>query len=207
MFAQYLSGSRVDLQLNFKAPNLSENEKSVKKARAFYVLLRRNIRRVHFLDEFCGIKDVVQMKETMEGWLRSAEADSKAVYYIYPHGEDQCVGCLMLKKQGNVVETSAWTDVEQTGKGYYEDSRRVMEKFLFANGVKEIISRFYIGNPSCVAVEKGVRRLNYAPCEFKGIDTKPGDEKIFKTYHKTAEMYVSEMARTVQQKLHREVSR
>lgn len=75
MFAQHLSGSRVDLQLNFKAPNLSENEKSVKKARAFYVLLRRNIRRVHFLDEYCGIKDVVQMKETMEGWLRSAEAD------------------------------------------------------------------------------------------------------------------------------------
>lgn len=195
MFESHLTGTKVDLQLDFKAPGLPETERDAKKARAFYMLLRRNIRRVHFLDDFCGIKNVVQMKETMRDWLDSAQNGNKAVYYIYPHESDQCVGCLMLKRVGDIVETGAWIDMDQTGNGYYMASRQVIEKSLFEKGdIQEIISRFYVGNPSGVAVEKGLRRLKYAPCDFKGLESKPGDEKIFKTYHKTREMYLSEQA-------------
>lgn len=193
MFESHLIGTKVDLQLDFKAPGLPETERDVKKARAFFALLKHNIRHVYFLKDFCGIKNVVQMEKTMRDWLSSAQNGDKAVYYIYPHESDQCIGCLMLKQKENIVETSTWIDVDQAGNGYYTASRQMIEKFLFEkSGVQEIISRFYVDNPSGIAVEKGLRRLKYVPCDFKALDPKPGDEKIFKTYHKTRKMYLSE---------------
>lgn len=193
MFEEKIIGSKVDLQLDFKAPAVSETDSAVKKARAFFPFLRHNVRHVTFLSDFCGIKDIVQMKETMQNWRKSAQSGEMAVYYIYPHNEDQCVGCFLVKRLGNLLETGVWVGQEHAGHSYSGAARQLIEKSAFEKGgVQEIISRFYLKNPSGPAIEHNLKKMNYQPCSFKAIDSKAGDENIFKTYHKTKEMYTAQ---------------
>ncbi|MBE6456239.1 MAG: GNAT family N-acetyltransferase [Alphaproteobacteria bacterium] len=194
LFDAKINGSTVDLQLEFKAPNLPETEKDVKKARAFFALFKPNAPRLKLLYDFCGIKNVVQAKETMKEWLEQARNDESAPYYIYPKNTDKCVGCVRLKRLGTMIETGFWIAQSETGKGYMNAAAQAVEKMLFEKDITEIVRRVYKENPYFDIVQHNILKANYKPCSFKGVTFKPGDERIFETYHKTKEMYQNEVA-------------
>ena len=98
MFEKELIGEKIDLFLDYKTAGLGGNAKDVQKARSFYALLRKNASRLKLLIDFCHIKNVVQMKDVMSDWSKSAENDTSATYYIYPHDTDECVGCFRIHK-------------------------------------------------------------------------------------------------------------
>lgn len=200
MFISKIQTPIVDLQLDFKATGVSETDRTVKKARAFFMLLRKNVTRLRLLPDFATIKDVTQTKDTMEDWLNKSKLGESATYYMYPHGSDTCVGCIRLKRQNNMVETAFWTDKDETGKGYMQAGAQAVEKMLFENGAKEIVRRVYVENPCHDAVKHNILKAGYVPCEFKGVSYKNGDEKVFETFHKTSDMYYGNAHHILKQK-------
>ncbi|MBO7258323.1 MAG: GNAT family N-acetyltransferase [Alphaproteobacteria bacterium] len=189
IFDSKITGQLLDLQLDFKAPNVAETDKDVKKARVFADLLKRNVSRLRLLPDFATIKGVIQVRETMNEWREKANNGDSATYYMYPKGTDTCVGCVRLKTAGQMVETAFWTAEEATGKGYMQDAAKAVEKMLFSNGAQEIVRRVYLQNPCHDAVKHNIEKAGYVPCAFKGVSYKKGDEKVFETFHKTIQMY------------------
>lgn len=189
IFDSKITGQLLDLQLDFKAPNVAETDKDVKKARIFSEILKHNVSRLRLLPDFATIKGVIQTREIMNEWLTSAKNGDSATYYMYPKGTDTCVGCVRLKTLGQMVETAFWTAENATGKGYMQDAAKAVERMLFVNGAKEIVRRVYLNNPCHDAVKHNIEKAGYIPCEFKGVNYKNGDEKVFETFHKTDDMY------------------
>lgn len=189
LFDENLNGNLVDASLDYKADGLSGSAKNVQKARSFYALLKKNIQRVRPLKDFCGIKNVVQMHDTMEKWQWLADCEKQAVYFLYPKGQNTCVGCMTLKRNDRFVELGGWLTEDATGKGYMQEAMTMAEDSLSQKNEREFIRRFYINNPDKEAVEKSLLEAGYTPRE-EGIGS-PKENKVFKTYHLTKEQILA----------------
>lgn len=187
-FDESLSGKKVELFLDFKAPGVGGGAKDVQKARAFFPLVHKNVHRLRMFYDFTGIKNVVQMRRQMMDWRDDAQKGEDAFYYIYPKGSDNCVGCLMVSNEGKYMELGGWLDSEATGKGYMQDAMKIIEKSLFEKGVEELIRRFYIDNPNREAIYHNIQKAGYQP--YSGL--KDVDPNVFETYRKTRDMYLKE---------------
>lgn len=196
-FDSKIAGELLDLQLGFKAPNVAETDSDVKKARVFIDMIKQNKTRLRVLSDFEKIKNIIQAKDVMNQWIEDARCGESATYYMYPKGSDTCVGCIRLKTADQIAETAFWTTENATGKGYMQDAARAVEKMLFNNGAKEIIRRVFVNNPCYSAVKHVIQKAGYVPCEFKGIEYRNGDEKVFETFHKTSDMYYQRTQNTV----------
>ncbi len=186
LFDENLNGQLVDASLDYKAEELPDNAKTVQKARLFFAFLKQNIQQVRLLKDFLGIKNVVQMHDTLLKWRESADNKNMAVYFLYPKGEKNCVGCMTVKQTASYVELGGWLTENATGKGYMQEAMRLAEKSLFEKNASEIVRKFYVKNPNKEAVRHSLLKAGYQPCEGKGDEK---ENKVFQTFHLTKEMY------------------